>query len=184
MNTNTRISMIVMAMGCAATVSSATITVQDDPGIFAPCEDSTAHVVWIGSDAGYTGELSWINTQENATKEVLWTNHSATPGQRYDLPGTFAAGERLDFEYEIIAGGLDLFSTADVNDWGQFSVDATDPMNVIVGIEDIRLPGGDSDHNDAMFRVVFECGSTVPAPGSLALLGGGVLMMGRRRRQK
>ncbi len=182
MNTNTRIGMVGLAIGCAAAVSSASIVIQEDLGIFAPCEDASAYVVWIGSDAGYTGELSWINTLENGSDVVLWTNRSATPGQRFDLPGTFALGERLDFKYEIIAGGLDLFSTADENDWGQFNIDASDPLSVIVGIEDIRLPGGDSDFNDAMFEVAFDCGTVVPAPGTLALLGAGGLVGLRRRR--
>lgn len=185
MMTITRISLVAVAMGSASTLASAAIVVPEDPGIYAPCEGARAHVVWIGSDAGYTGELSFLDTSSpTAGVDTLFNNHAATPGDRIDLPGTFAQGERLDFRYEVISGGLDVFSTDDVNDWAQFSVDASDPGRVRVGIEDIRLPRGDNDHNDAVFEVVFECGNTVPAPGSLALLGAGGLMIGRRRRGK
>ena len=183
MKTITRISLFAAVVGSASTLASAAIVVPEDPGIYAPCEGARAHVIWIGSDAGYTGELSFLDTSSpTASVETLFNNHASTPGDRIDLPGTFAQGQRLDFRYEITVGGLDVFSTDDENDWAQFSVDASDPERVRVGIEDIRLPAGDEDYNDAVFEVVFECGSTVPAPGSLALLGAGGLMVGRRRR--
>lgn len=179
----THAMMIAATVGAATTVASASIAIQDDFGIFSPCNDAQVEVIWIGSDAGYTGELSWINPDPSATNPVLWTNKSAIQGQSYILPGTFGKGERVDFMYEVTQGGLDVFSTANENDWDQFFADDSNPHDVIVGIEDIRLPGGDSDHNDAMFRVVFNCGTTfVPTPGSFALLGAGGLLVGRRRR--
>lgn len=174
---------MVMAGICgAASMASASIAITEDPGIISPCNDAQVEVIWIGSDAGYTGELSWVNPLENGSNIALWTNHSASAGDSFVLPGTFAEGQRIDFVYEIISGGIDIFSTANESDWGQFSVDASDPHNVIVGIEDIRLPGGDSDFNDAQFHVKFTCAPNVPAPGAMALLGAGGLMMGRRRR--
>jgi len=174
--------MVMTGIFGAAGMAQASIAITEDPGIVAPCDDSYAEVFWLGSDAGYTGELSWINPLESGSDVVLWNNHAASIGQSFVLPMTFAAGERLDFQYEIIAGGLDVFSTANENDWGQFSVDASNPYDVLVGIEDIRLPGGDSDFNDAEFNVVFTCGSVVPAPGSLAVLGAGGMLGLRRRR--
>lgn len=175
-------TMVMAGICAAASMSNASIAITEDLGIFSPCDDAQVEVIWLGSDAGFTGELSWINPYENGNDIALWTNHSADVGDSFVLPGTFALGERVDFSYEIIAGELDLFSTANEADWAQFKIDASDPHDVLVGIEDIRLPGGDSDHNDAMFRVVFTCGSNVPAPGSLALLGVGGLMMVKRRR--
>ena len=178
--------MIAAAVAWAGTAANASIAIQEDLGIFAPCDDALAQVIWVGSEAGYTGELSWLNTDQSGNDPVLWTNKSAIEGQSYIIPHTFAQGERVDFNYEIILGGLDFFSTANANDWAQFEIDASDPLNVLVGIEDIRLPGGDDDLNDAMFRVAFECDTIpttpVPTPGSLALLGAGGLMFTRRRR--
>lgn len=176
---------IIIAAGIcsAASIASASIAIPDDIGVYAPCDNVQAEVFWIGSDAGYTGELSWVNPDPSAADPVLWTNKSAIQGQSFIIPRTFGQGERVDFNYEVVVGGLDFFSTANESDWGQFTVDASDPHNVIVGIEDIRLPGGDSDHNDAMFRVEFTCGTNVvPTPGSLALLGASGMLLGRRRR--
>ncbi len=175
-------TMVLAGICAGVSTANASIAVTEDPGIFSPCDDAQVQVIWLGSDAGYTGELGWLNPFENGNDIVLWTNHSAVVGDRFVLPGRFALGERIDFSYQIIAGGIDRFSTANEDDWGQFNVDASNPHDVVVGIEDIRLPGGDSDHNDAMFNVVFSCGTNVPAPGSLALLGVGGLVMVRRRR--
>ena len=87
----------------------------------------------------------------------------------------------MDFRYEIISGNIDAFETFDPTDWPQFEVDASDPLSVVVGVEDIRYPSGDMDHNDAIFRVVFSQ-AAVPSPGSLALIGVGGVFMARRRR--
>lgn len=166
----------------SAGTASADIVQASDPGIFSPFDNAQVQVYWISSDAGYTGEVQWIDTAFESSPQTLWTNKSAYSGQSYELPRLFSAGERIDFRYEIIAGGIDLFSTGVQNDWAQFSVDAGDPLNVIVGIEDIRYPDGDMDHNDAIFRVSFS-EATVPAPGAFALMAlGGVMASGRRRR--
>jgi hypothetical protein len=166
----------------AAGTASADIVQPTDPGIFSPFDNAQVYVSWISSDAGYTGELQWIDTAFEGGPQTLWTNKSATSGQQFELTRLFSAGERVDFRYEIIAGGIDLFSTGVQNDWAQFSVDASDPLDVIVGIEDIRYPDGDMDHNDAIFRVSFSQ-ATVPAPGAFALMGlGGLLVSGRRTR--
>ena len=184
MNNKSHAIMMITTMCAAASMANASIVTPDEPGIFAPCDNAQAEIFWIGSDAGYTGELSYINPQESGNDISLWTNHSATAGQSVILPGLFNAGDRLDFSYEVIRGGLDFFSTANEADWGQFSIDATNPHDVYVGIEDIRLPGGDSDHNDAEFHIVFTCDvPATPTPGTAALLGAGGLMIGRRRRK-
>jgi hypothetical protein len=174
---------VVIAMsifGCV-TVASANVPIYDEISIITPCDNAQVEVFWMGSDAGYTGELSWINPLESGNDIALWTNHSAIEGQSFILPGLFTLGQRVDFSYEIIQGQQDFFSTANESDWGQFIVDDSNPVDVWVGIEDIRLPGGDSDHNDASFRVVFSH-PAVPAPGAMALLGAGGLMFTRRRR--
>lgn len=173
-------TMVMAGICSAASMSNASIAITEDLGIFSPCDDAQVEVIWIGSDSGFTGELSWVNPFENGTNIALWTNHSADVGDSFILPGRFALGERIDFSYEITAGQLDFFSTANEADWAQFKIDASNPLDVVVGIEDTRFPGGDNDHNDAMFRVVFS--HPVPTPGSLALLGAGGLMMTKRRR--
>lgn len=169
---------VTIAAGCT---SLAKADIYQDPGVFAPFGNAQVDFIWGGSSAGYTGELQWVDTAFESTPRTLWTNHNATPEQVYRVPRLFAAGERVDFRYEIIRGRLDVFETFDEGDWSQFRVDASDPTSVLVGVEDIRYPRGDMDHNDAVFRVVFSQ-ATIPAPGAFALLGMSGLVMTRRRR--
>ncbi|MBO6738466.1 MAG: PEP-CTERM sorting domain-containing protein [Phycisphaerales bacterium] len=165
----------------AAVAAGAQADIYQDPGIFAPFGNAQVDIVWGGSSAGYTGEVQWVDTAFEGAPQTLWTNHNATAEQTYRIPRLFAAGERVDFRYEIISGNIDAFATFVPADWAQFSVDASDPRNVVVGVEDIRYPSGDMDHNDAVFRVVFSQ-AAVPSPGSLALIGAGGVFMTRRRR--
>lgn len=174
-------AIMMSVVGGFVGIASADVASPPGFGIFSPFDNAQAEVIWVGSDAGYTGDLRWVNPATSASPTTLWSNHSATPNQSFLLPGVFAQGERLDFVYEITRGNYDLFATANERDWNQFTIDASNPLDVLVGIEDIRLPNGDADYNDSVFRVVFREAS-VPAPGALALLGGGCLMMGRRRR--
>lgn len=162
-------------------VAGAEEVVFDDPGIFAPTNNSRVDVYWVDSIAGYTGELRWEDTALNAPPTALWTNKSAVAGDQYTLGRLLSQGERVDFTYAVTVGQIDTFSMGNPGDWSQFMVDASNPFDVLVGVEDIRYPRGDMDHNDAVFRVVFS-EVAVPAPASFALLGGGCLIMLRRRR--
>ena len=87
----------------------------------------------------------------------------------------------MDFSYAILKGKKDIFPTSNQDDWVQFDMNANNPLDVFVRVEDIRYPGGDRDHNDAVFRVVFSQ-TTIPSPGAMALMGAGGLFMVRRRR--
>ena len=180
--TTIRAISIYTAAGMGALIAgSASADIYNDPGVFAPFGNAQVDFVWVSSNAGYTGEVQWVDTAFESGSRTLWTNHDATREQVYRVPRLFGAGERVDFRYEIIRGRLDVFETFDESDWSQFSIDDSDPLNVIVGIEDIRYPNGDMDHNDAVFRVVFSQ-AAVPAPGALALLGTSGLFLARRRR--
>ncbi|MEX0876031.1 MAG: PEP-CTERM sorting domain-containing protein [Phycisphaerales bacterium] len=173
----------IVAMGVCVTAGAAgagEVTFQD-PGIFSPFDNAQVEFVWMGSIAGYTGELSWVDNAFEAAPQMLWNNKAATTGDTIVLPRLFSQGERVDLNYSVIVGNQDSFSTAEHADWSQFTVEATNPLDVLVGVEDIRYPAGDMDHNDASFRVVFS-EVAVPAPGSMLLLGGGCLVMARRRR--
>lgn len=160
--------------------SGAALADVTDPAIIAPFEFSQVEIQWIGSRASYTGNLQWIDPAVSTVGGTLFDNKTAATGESYEIPRLYAQGERVDFVYDIVRGGLDTFSTAVEEDWIQFRVDATDATNVLVQIEDIRLPRGDADYNDAEFRVVFT--QSIPAPGSLALLGLAPACALRRRR--
>lgn len=174
---NNRNTLIALTIASAATLAHADIA---DPGVYSPFDNAQVKVTFISSSAGYTGVMNWISPDLESGGLALLNNHESALGESIFLPTTFQAGERIDFSYEVIRGGLDIFKTTEAGDWAQFRVDASDPNNVWVGVEDIRLPGGDSDYNDAVFQVSFI--QTVPTPGSLALLSSGVLMVARRRR--
>jgi uncharacterized protein (TIGR03382 family) len=167
---------------CAAVPAASADVIVSDPSILAPFEFTEVSVEWIGSDAGYTGELAWINPDIPTVSTTLFNNKQATQGQSYSVPRLYVQGERVDFSYGIIRGSSDFFTTTNQNDWAQFNIDASDPLNVVVGVEDIRLPGGDSDFNDVMFRVRFSQ-SAIPAPGAMGLLAMSSVALIRRRRR-
>lgn len=166
-----------------ATAASADISTPSaiDPGIYVPFDNAEVTIVWESSSAGYTGEVHMVDNSFEGAPIMLWDNHSATQGQEFTAQRLFDAGERIDFTYDVVTGGIDTFSTANESDWQQFRIDASDPNNITVGVEDIRYPQGDMDHNDAVFHVVFTP-ATVPAPGALALLAAGGGLCARRRR--
>lgn len=177
--TTTRIG--IMTAACIVGSSGADIYESNDPGIFSPYDNAQVDFVWVNSNAGYTGELQWVDTAFEAAPDTMWNNKNASNGQSYRVSRLFSAGERVDFRYEIVRGGIDAFASYVEADWAQFRVDSSNQFDVLVGVEDIRYPRGDMDHNDAVFRVVFSQ-ATVPSPGAMALMGAGGLFMVRRRR--
>ena len=170
----------IILSSCAAATSADVIA--SDPSILAPFEFTEVSVEWIGSHAGYTGELAWINPDIPTVSTTLFNNKQAAQGQSYTVPRLYAQGERVDFSYDIIRGKDDFFATTNQADWAQFSIDASDPLAVVVGVEDIRLPAGDADFNDVMFRVRFSQ-SAIPAPGAMGLLAMSSVALIRSRRR-
>jgi len=161
-------------------VALANIAITEDIGIYTPCDDAQVEIIWTAPSTTRVGTLNWIDTDNPANSLELWSTNGVTPGQSVILPGLFVLGERVEFSFKVTGEIQDTFSTADPADWGQFMVNASDPLDVHVDIEDIREPNGDGEFNNAGFRVVFS--HPVPAPGSMALLGTGGLFMIRRRR--
>lgn len=159
--------------------------------VTAPGGLSTARVEFRGSSAGYTGEfyfLGWGTEQSiihNAPDsngshlgQLLFNNHTSENGSEMALDGQFTSGSVLHFAYKVLTNG-DLFRTDVENDHLNF---AYDPGDGDYAVEDLRMDyrGYDGDFNDAKFKVSFQ---SVPAPGSLVLLGFGGLAMTRRRRR-
>lgn len=121
-----------------------------------------ASAVFIGSSAGFNGVVSLIESGEGgpAPGEIIFDNHLSPPGLEVDL-GAFNAGQHLQFAYEVMSGNPDLFRMDRPEDRNQFAFTILDPGVFRVGIEDIRLPGGDQDYNDIIFDVYV---TTIPAP--------------------
>ena len=173
----TQATITAIAAMSVASIAHADIA---DPGIYSPFDNAEVRVTWLGSNAGYTGNLNWMNPNIANVSSTLWNNKTAVVDQSATLNVVMSQGQRIDFVYDVVIGGIDTFSTANESDWEQFQVTAIDANNFIVAVEDIRLPGGDADFNDAVFEVSFA--RTIPAPGSLALLGFGGALVTRRRR--
>jgi len=173
------------ALLAAAVLLPATLAAADiapsDPVILSPFDNAQVSIIWIGSDAAYTGKLHLVDLQSAQNSILLWDNKSAIENQSYTAQRLYSQGDRVDFSYLIALDGHDSFSTFIESDWKQFEIDASNPLNVIVSIEDTRYPNGDSDYNDAVFNVVFTP-ATIPAPGPLALLSTGLHLVARRRR--
>lgn len=160
--------------------------------VFAPVGLSTATIEFQGSSAGYTGELYFLgwgtqdtvlhrasNTSGNDLGQRLFNNHSSAVGSQAVLEGMFDSGSVLHFAYEIIhpRNRRDLFRTDAARDVNNF---AWDGASGFFGVEDLRRDDRryDGDFNDATFTINFH---SVPAPGSLALLGLSGLALTRRR---
>lgn len=145
-------------------------------GLYSPFDHASATITFVGSSAGYTGELAWISSIEDRSGLFVFNNKQSFAGESFTLPALFARGEEVLFRYEVIRGGLDSFASD--TDRAQFRFTAISETEYLVGVEDIRLPRGDADYNDVEFRVSF---AQVPTPGSLALLGLGGLCVRRKR---
>ncbi|MCC5821942.1 MAG: DUF4114 domain-containing protein [Phycisphaerales bacterium] len=145
-------------------------------------------VEFLGSDAGYTGELLFrgagpdefgITTPvpEAGDGMVLFNNKTSTIGDTVTLPGVYRLGEVLHFGYMLLSpsrvAGQGFFTDLP-GDHAQFLFDA--PTGFFA-VEDLRLPYSDEDYNDATFRITI---ASIPAPG--VLIGFGALgLLGLRR---
>lgn len=145
--------------------------------IIVPQNNTRVKVEFIGSDAGWTGVLHHI--QSGGGLVPIFNNHTALPGQIVDL-GVFGANDPVLFSYKVITGTTNHFRMDDPVGVQQFGY--TDLGNGVyrMGVEDIKLPGGDRDYNDIEFYVRM---CPVPAPGPVALAGLGCLMALPRRRK-
>lgn len=143
-------------------------------------QDSDFSVRLISSDAGWTGELSWLsNIESEASPVLLMTNKSSTNAPPTQV-GTVAAGEALYFQYEITNGTQNTFRQDETEGAQQFKYEWMSENIARLFVEDIKLPGGDADYNDAVFEIAF---TPVPTPGVLAMaaISGGLFIKRRRK---
>ena len=142
-------------------------------------QDSEFSVRLISSSAAWTGELSWLsNTESEVTPVLLMTNKSSTTAAPTQV-GSAQAGEALYFQYQITRGTQNTFRQDGIGA-DQFRHEWTSDTTARLFIEDIKLPGGDADFNDAVFELAF---TPVPTPGVLAMaaVSGGMFIKRRRK---
>ncbi len=164
-------------IAAAAFTASADITDYETGPIVSPYA-ATFTVDFVSSRAGWTGELSWLSNVENEGPVLLMSNKS-DPNAAPTFVGSVAEGESVLFQYEITNGTHNIFRQDTEVGAAQFRHQWTSSNTARLFVEDIKLPGGDADYNDAIFDIAF---TPVPTPGTFAMAGlaGGMLIKRRR----
>ncbi len=174
---NTMIKMGVV--GAAAMASAASAAIYIGQPLYVPAGHE-AVVTFHSSDAGWTGDVYWMggDQEREGLGQWLFNNHASSPGDSISL-GVFENQTPLYFAYDITSGELNTYRMTDEVEIMQFAYEDIAANHFRMRIEDIKLPGGDHDYNDAMFDVQFY---STPAPGAVTLGGLGLLLGFRRRR--
>ncbi len=140
-------------------------------------QDSEFSVRLVSSSAGWTGWLSYIGNIEG--EPALMLSNKGDKNAAPTLVGRVQAGEALYFQYEITKGTLNTYRQDDEVGAQQFRHEWISDTTARLFVEDIKLPGGDRDDNDAVYDVSF---NPVPTPGTLAMgLASAGLLVKRRR---
>lgn len=149
--------------------------------------DITAY--FYGSTAAYVNELTMLVNGLPTGIQGL-NNHTSPYGLALNL-GAVTAGDIIVFEMvNLSPGGIGpWYSDKSMNSDGvnhiystDFAGNATIPAGVYVAFEDL-VGGGDLNYNDETF-VFTNVRVSVPEPGTLALLGLGLVGLAATRRRK
>lgn len=140
---------------------------------------------FYGTEAGYNSEIGLRVNGVSTGIYGLW-NHGSAYGASLVL-GTVNAGDLLEFELRVLTTSTSWFSIAANNIDNKnhtystgFAGDAWIPAGTYVAFED--LPSlGDFDYDDHQFVVT---NVALGEPGSLALLGLGMIAIGLMRKRK
>jgi len=164
----------VFAVAAAAAVAHADRV----PGAIVAPYEADVLVSFVSQSAGWTGELSWLGVAGNVgSPQLLLTNREQVGANA--VVGHVQQNDVLYFQYEITRGQHNVFRQDDEVGAIQFQHEWLDGSTARLYVEDIKLPGGDKDYNDAVYDVKFQA---VPAPGAFSLCLAGALPLVRRRR--
>jgi len=163
-------------------------------GGYVIADGGSVTATFLGQAAGYTSDLYLVINANDS--QYVFTNHTTPVGSTANL-GNFAAGQELEFFIYVRNTGNTFYTgpgsrNTDGVAHAVVDGDFAGGTATYVGFEDL-LGGGDLDYDDLYFSFSNTSGSTtpgnpaVPEPGTLALLGLGLIGMtvvARRKRAK
>ncbi len=121
-------------------------------------QDSEFSVRLVSSSAGWTGwrellradtAMEYIGNIEG--EPALMLSNKGDKNAAPTLVGRVQAGEALYFQYEITKGTLNTYRQDDEVGAQQFRHEWISDTTARLFVEDIKLPGGDRDDNDAVY---------------------------------
>jgi hypothetical protein len=186
------------ALMLGATCAKGDLIPYPNGGTIAPTNNFTAtatgfiNAYFYGFSAGHLDVIEIKDLTQNTTTGNIFPNQSTPVGSSMTLAVNM--GDILEFVLHDLTSGQNFSSIPGNSDDGINHAYATPytatgataiagiPPGIFVGMEDLPLGSSDLDYNDDQF--VFTNVATTPEPGSLFLLGTGLLALAKYGRRK